>query len=75
MRWMFDVARSLRGAFAGADLQLRDAQRAVARADAGGDRRGADAAMASVARGVIFSEALLSATRARLQEIQTAAKG
>ncbi|HUY40830.1 MAG TPA: hypothetical protein VMV82_04600 [Candidatus Dormibacteraeota bacterium] len=72
---MFDVAHSLRSGFAEADRQLRDAQRAVARADAGDDRRGADAAMAAVARSVIFTEALLGATRARLQEIQTAAKG
>ncbi len=72
---MFDVARSLGNGFAEADRHLRDAQRAVAQADAGGERRNADAAMAAVACSVIFTEALLGATRARLQEIQTAAKG
>ncbi len=72
---MFDVADSLRHAFATADRRLETAQRAVASAGAGGSRADADAAMAQTAESVIFTEALLSATRARLQEIQTAAKG
>ncbi len=71
---MFDVMSSLHGGFAAADRQLRDAQDAAARAEAG-DRRGADTAMAALARSAIFSEALLASTRARLQEIQTAARG
>ncbi|HEY9084347.1 MAG TPA: hypothetical protein VIN40_00180 [Candidatus Tyrphobacter sp.] len=70
---MFDVADSLRGGFDDADRRLMAAQRAVARAQIGGGD-GGDAAMAQSARAVIFSEALLGATRARLQEIQTAAK-
>ncbi len=72
---MFDVAGSLRDAFAAADRRLGAAQRAVARAGAGGPRADADAAMAQTAESVIFTEALLAATHARLQEIQTAAKG
>lgn len=71
---MFDVADSLRGAFADADRQLRAAQRAVAHANAAGGQA-VDAAMAQAARSAIFTEALLGATRARLQEIQMAAKG
>ena len=71
---MFDVIDSLRGGFSAADGNLRDAQDAAARSEAGG-RRGADAAMAALARSAIFTEALLAATRSRLQEIQTAAKG
>jgi hypothetical protein len=70
---VFDVGDSLRGGFEVADQRLRDAQRAVAHAEVDGGG-GADAAMAQTARSVIFSEALLSATRARLQEIQAAAK-
>ena len=74
-RGMFDVADSLRKGFTDADRRLVAAQRAVANADAGGSRAEADAAMARTAESVIFTEALLSATRGRLQEIQTAAKG
>ncbi len=70
---MFDVIDSLRGGFDAADQQLRAAQRAVAHAQVAGGE-GADAAMARMARSVIFSEALLGAARARLQEMQTAAK-
>lgn len=71
---MFDVIDSLRGGFAAADRRLENADRAVARAEAGG-RRGTDRAMAQLASAAIFTEALLGATRARLQEIVTAAKG
>lgn len=71
---MFDVAESLRSAFADADRRLRNAQQTLAEAQAHGGGRAADAAMAKVAGGVIFTEALLAATRSRLQELQTAAK-
>lgn len=70
---MFDEMDSLRGGFATADRGLREAERAVAHAEAG-NRRGADTAMAALARNAIFTEALLAATRSRLQEITTAAK-
>lgn len=70
---MFDVIDSLRAGFAHADRGLALADRAIAQAEAGG-RRGADAAMAEISRVAIFTEALLGATRARLQEIVTAVK-
>ena len=53
---------------------MRDAQMHVARANAGTDRRGADAAMASAARAALFDEALLGALHARLEEIKTVSK-
>jgi hypothetical protein len=71
---MFDVADSLREGFADADERLRTAQQTLARAQVRGGGRDADAAMANVAGGIIFTEALLAATRARFQEIQSAAK-
>jgi hypothetical protein len=71
---MFDVAESLRGAFVTADRQLREAQHRLAEAQVYGNSRAVDAALARTAGSVIFTEALLNATRARLQEIQTAAK-
>ncbi len=52
---------------------MEAAQDAVARAETG-DRRGSDRAMASLAREALFTEALLASTRARLQEIASAAK-
>jgi hypothetical protein len=68
---MFDVAASLRGALAQARTNLREAETAVARANAGGDAgRAADAAMARSAKAAIFTEALLAAEHARLQEIK-----
>lgn len=70
---MFDVAASLRNEFQRADAQLDDAQRALARAQIRGGRD-AESAMARTASGAIFAEALLSATRARLQEIASVAK-
>jgi hypothetical protein len=71
---MFDVGASLQGALASADDRLRDAQRAVAQANAGHGGRRADAAMAQAARAAIFDEALLAAVHARLQELKVAAK-
>lgn len=70
---MFDVAASLQAGFAKADAQLGQAQRALAEAQIRGGRE-AESAMAQTAGAAIFSEALLSATRARLQEIQSVAK-
>jgi hypothetical protein len=64
----------LRGGFRAADRALDATQDAVARAQVS-DRRRADRAMAALARSAIFTEALLASTRARLQEIETAAKG
>ncbi|HTU69659.1 MAG TPA: hypothetical protein VMF11_05000 [Candidatus Baltobacteraceae bacterium] len=71
---MFDVAYSLRGGLDEAASRLRDAQRAVARANAGEGGRTADAAMAQTARAAIFDEALLGAVHARLEEIKAVTK-
>jgi hypothetical protein len=68
---MFDVGESLRSAVDSADARLRDAQRDVARANAGVDAgRHTDAAMAATAQAAIFAEALLGAQRARFEEIK-----
>lgn len=72
---MFDVGDSLRNAFDEAGARLRDAQRAVAVANAGGNAaRSADAAMAQTAQAAIFTEALLGTERARLEEIKAVTK-
>ncbi|HLX26053.1 MAG TPA: hypothetical protein VKR05_03610 [Candidatus Cybelea sp.] len=72
---MFDVELSLRDAFTSARAQLRDAQSNLARANAGdGLGRSADLAMAQTARTAIFTEALLAAVRARLEEIKSVTK-
>jgi hypothetical protein len=72
---MFDVGESLRDAFSTASGRLREAQSAVARANSGGEAgRSADAAMAQTAQGAIFTEVLLAAERARLEEIKAVAK-
>jgi hypothetical protein len=71
---MFDVAGSLENGLRAAQARLTDAQTAVARADAGLDRRGGDAAMARSARAAIFEEALLGAVHERLAEIKQVAK-
>jgi hypothetical protein len=70
---MFDVAASLHGGFAKADAELDEAQRALARSQIHGGRE-AEGAMARTASAAIFTEALLNATRARLQEIASVAK-
>jgi hypothetical protein len=70
---MFDVAASLRSGFAKADAELSQAQHALAEAQVHDGREG-EAAMARTASSAIFTEALLSATRARLQEISSVAK-
>jgi hypothetical protein len=71
---MFDVALSLRDAFASAHAQLRSAQANLARANAGGLGRSADVAMAQTAQVAIFTEALLAAVRARFEAIKSVAK-
>lgn len=68
---MFDVGDTLQGALERARVELRDAQNRVAVANAGGTPgRGTDAAMARTAQAAIFTEALLSAEHARLEEIK-----
>ncbi len=71
---MFDVADSLQGGLDAARDRVFDAQALVARANAGAGGRAADAAMASAAQAVLFSEALLAAVHARLAEIKQVAK-
>ncbi len=72
---MYDVGDSLNEAIATARGRLRDAQGAVARANAGVQTgRGADAAMAQTASAALFTEALLAAERARFEEIKAVAK-
>ena len=71
---MFDVAESLQGGLAVAAQKLRDAQSAVAQANAGRGGRSTDAAMAAAAQAAIFNEALLSAMHERLNEIKAATK-
>ena len=68
---MFDVGESLQGGLASAQDRLRDAQAAVARANAGNGGRSTDAAMAQTAQAAIFSEALLNAMHARLTELKS----
>lgn len=61
----------MQGALERARADLHQAETAVARANAGGDAgRSADAAMATSAKAAIFTEALLAAEHARLQEIK-----
>ena len=72
---MFDVGDSLRPGLIAAQAHLRDAQSALAHANAdGGSSRSADAAMAKTAEAAIFEEALLGAVHARLSEIKTVSK-
>jgi hypothetical protein len=68
---MFDVAESLQAGLDGAQTRLRDAQDAVASANAGGAGRSTDGAMAQTAQAAIFTEALLGAMHARLSEVKT----
>jgi len=71
---MFDVAQSLQQGLMGAQTRLRDAQAAVATANAGHGSRSTDAAMAQTARAAIFTETLLAAIHARFEEVKTAAR-
>ncbi len=71
---MFDIADSLQPALARSDESLRQAQYAVANANAGRGGGRADAAMAQAARAAVFDEALLGAMHARLAELKTVTK-
>ncbi len=72
---MFDVGDTLRDGLDEARSKLRDAQRALARANSGdATGRAADGAMAQTAQAALFTEALLSAEHARLAEIKTVVK-
>jgi hypothetical protein len=72
---MFDVGDSLRDALSVGQGRLLEAQAAVARANAGDDGgRSAGTAMAQAAQAAIFTEALLSAERARFEAIKTASR-
>ncbi len=65
----------MRGPLAAAAGRLREAESAVALANAGRDAgRAADLAMARTAQAAIFTEALLAAQRARFQEIKAVTK-
>ncbi|MBV8155283.1 MAG: hypothetical protein JO192_10700 [Candidatus Eremiobacteraeota bacterium] len=68
---MFDVGESLQAPLDRARAALHEAQADVAAAAAGGTAsRRADAAMAKTAQAAIFTEALLAAQHARLEEIK-----
>ena len=71
---MFDVARPLQTALTGAAAKLSAAANDAARAETTSDSKTTDAAMARVAEQAIFTEALLGAMRARLQEIKSVTK-
>lgn len=72
---MFDVGESLRDAFTAARARLHDAQAALVRANSGEKGgRSADAAMAQTAQAAIFTEVLLAAEKARLEEIKGVVK-
>jgi hypothetical protein len=72
---MYDVGDSLREALDGARTRMRDAQSAVALANSGEKSgRFADAAMAKTVQAAIFTEVLLTAERARFEEIKAVTK-
>jgi phage terminase Nu1 subunit (DNA packaging protein) len=72
---MFDLGDTLRDGLDEARTRLRDAQRALARANSGvAAGRSADDAMAQTAQAALFTEALLSAEHARLAEIKAVVK-
>jgi predicted nucleic acid-binding protein len=72
---MFDVGESLRNALEDARRRLGEAQSAIAHSNAGAQAgRSADAAMAATAQAAIFTEALLTADRARFEEIKAVLK-
>lgn len=71
---MFDVAGSLQPAITRAAEKLSAAANDAARAETAGDRRTRDSVMARVAEQAIFTEALLGAMRARLQEMKSVTK-
>jgi len=71
---MFDVTDGLQPGLSLAQQRLRDAQGAVASANAGKLGRSTDAAMAQTAQSAIFAEALLGALHERLAEIKAVTK-
>ena len=71
---MFDVADSLREGLSRANGGLGSAATAAARAQTSVGKPLSDMAMARVAECAIFTEALLTAVHARLQEIKSVAK-
>lgn len=71
---MFDIGSSLMGALVDARRKLAAGASATARAQTDLGNDSGDGAMAQIAERAIFSEALLAATHARLEEIKTAAK-
>jgi hypothetical protein len=73
-RAMFEVADGLQAGIMRGEERLREAQNAVVQANAGITRRSTDAAMAQTAQSAIFSEALLGALHARLDEIKSVTK-
>lgn len=71
---MFDLAPQLASALQAANEQLGTSASKTARAETNLGERTSDRTMASLAQAAIFSEALLSAIRARLQEIKSVTK-
>lgn len=71
---MFDVAGSLQPALTRAAANLSRAANEAALSQTTGGSGARDAAMAKLAEQAIFSEALLDAIRARLQEVKSVAK-
>ncbi|HEY8315111.1 MAG TPA: hypothetical protein VIG51_13200 [Candidatus Baltobacteraceae bacterium] len=71
---MFDVSASLAGALTASQHRLSDAAAATARAQTTLGSAHIDGAMAGIAQCAIFTEALLAATHARLEEIKTVTK-
>jgi hypothetical protein len=68
---MFDVGESLRSPLVDARMALRGAQAAVAAVNAGASGgRAFGAAMAATAQAALFTEALLAAQHARLEELK-----
>ena len=71
---MLDVASSLQRALGLADERLAQGAQQAARSQTSLGQPVTDATMASLAQGAIFSEALLSAMHARLEEIKSVTK-
>lgn len=71
---MFDLAPKLAAALQTANRNLGNDAIEAARAQTNLGSRSSDRTMASLARAAIFSEALLSAIHARLQELKSVTK-
>jgi hypothetical protein len=71
---MFDLAPQLAAALRTANERLATHAGETARAETNLGARTSDRTMATLAQAAIFSEALLSAIRARLQEIKSVTK-